>query len=195
MQCRVAGVTINDCPKFLPPFPQENSHCIIEADAFRVRTVLPLDLQCVTSILNVFKITEGERNRGDSPRVFLTEKDLHWEPNSSIFEEQEHARTDVTGIILSCPNSAGGQSLVINQVMLSKTVDADDLTADDKFAAVLQFNVNVAVAQLSSNPTNPDTVSEILIPPIIMEPSIPIKGSKLMAITWLEDGQSLVTRP
>ena len=125
----------------------------------------------------------------------MTDKDLHWEPNSSIFEEQEHARTDVTGIILPCPNSAGGQSLVINQVTLSTTVDADDLTADDKFAAVLQFNVNVAVAQLSSNPTNPDTVSEILIPPIIMEPSIPIKVSKLMAINWLDNEKYLVTRP
>ena len=59
MQCRMAGVTINDCPKFLTPLPQEDSHCIIAADEFKLRTVLPLDIQGVTSILNVFKITEG----------------------------------------------------------------------------------------------------------------------------------------
>ena len=35
MQCRVAGVTIIDCPKILTPLPQEESHCIIESDEFK----------------------------------------------------------------------------------------------------------------------------------------------------------------
>ena len=49
----------------------------------------------------------------------------------------------------------------MNQVTLITTIDAADLTADDKFAAVLQSNVNVAVVQLSSNPNNPAAVSDI----------------------------------
>ena len=59
MQCCVAGVNIKDCPKCLTPFPQEDSHYIIAADEFRARNVLPLSIQGVTSIWNVFKITEG----------------------------------------------------------------------------------------------------------------------------------------
>ena len=78
IQFRVAGVTINDRPKFLSPLPQKKPHCIISADKFKARTVLSLALQGVTSILNLFKITEGEWNRGDSPQLFLTDKDLHW---------------------------------------------------------------------------------------------------------------------
>ena len=41
------------------------------------------------------------------------------------------------------------------------TVDTAYLTADDNFAAVLQSNVNVIVAQFSSNPNNPSAVYEI----------------------------------
>ena len=55
----------------------------------------------------------------------------------------------------------GGQYLIINQVTLSTTVDAACLTSDYTFAAVLQSNVNVTVAQLSSNPNNSAAVSEI----------------------------------
>ena len=74
----MAGVNINNCPNFLTPLPQEYSHCIIAADEFKEINVLRLALQGVTSILNLFKITEGEWNRGDSPQLFLTDKDLHW---------------------------------------------------------------------------------------------------------------------
>ena len=55
MQCCVAGVTINDFSKFLTPLPQEESHLIISAGEFRAKTVIPLAIQGVTSILNFFK--------------------------------------------------------------------------------------------------------------------------------------------
>ena len=44
---------------------------------------------------------------------------------------------------------------------MSTTVDAADLTSDDNFAAVFNSDVNVTVAQLSSNLTNPSALSEI----------------------------------
>ena len=58
MQCRVAVVTINDCPTFLTSYPQEDSHYIIAVDEYKAGTVIPLALQSVTSILNVFRIAE-----------------------------------------------------------------------------------------------------------------------------------------
>ena len=138
---------INDCPKFLTTLPQEKSHCIIAKDEYGARTVLPLDLQGVTSVLNILKITEAEWTRGDSPQILMTDKDLPWEPNSSISEEQEHDCTNVIGDLLPRPNVQGGQPLIINQFTLSTTVDADDLTADDSFASVLQANEHVTVLQ------------------------------------------------
>ena len=161
MQYSVAGVTINDLPKILTPLPQEDSHCIIVADDFKSRTVIPLSLHGVTSILNLFKRTEGEWNRGDLPRLFLTNKDLNWELNSSILKEQEHACNEVTGSLLPRPNSAGEKYLIINQVRLSTTFYAAYLTANDNFAAVLQLNVNVTLAQFSSNPNFTAALSDI----------------------------------
>ena len=51
--------------------------------------------------------------------------------------------------------------MIINQVTLSKTVDAADLTADDSFASVLQANEHVTVSKLSHLPTHNATVYEI----------------------------------
>ena len=86
---------------------------------------------------------------------------MHWEPNYSIFEEQDHACTDFTRSLLLCYNSVEGQSLIINQIASSTTVDADDLTADYNFAAMLLLDFNVTVDQLSSNPTNSSVVYDI----------------------------------
>ena len=60
MKCRVTGVGINDCPKFLTTLPQENFHCIIAKYEYGAITVIPLALQGVTYVLNAFKITEAE---------------------------------------------------------------------------------------------------------------------------------------
>ena len=63
--------------------------------------------------------------------------------------------------LLPHPNITGRQYLIINQVTLSTTVDAADLTADDNFSVVLKSNVNVTVDQFSYNPTFTTAVSEI----------------------------------
>ena len=51
--------------------------------------------------------------------------------------------------------------MIINQVTLSTTVEAADLTSDDTFSSVLQANGHVTVSQLSRLPTNNATVSDI----------------------------------
>ena len=86
---------------------------------------------------------------------------MHWEPNSSIFEEQEHACTNIIGDLLPRPTGPEGKTLIINQVTLSTNVDAAELTADDNFASFLQANEHVTVSQLSRLPTKNATVSEI----------------------------------
>ena len=70
---------------------------------------------------------------GRSLRILMTNKDLHWEPNILIFEEQEHSCTGVIGYLLLRPNGTEGQPLIINQVTFIKTVDTSDLTSDDNF--------------------------------------------------------------
>ena len=59
MQCRMEGLDINDCPKFLTNLPQENSYCIITKYEYDARNVLPLALKGVTSVFVILKITEA----------------------------------------------------------------------------------------------------------------------------------------
>ena len=127
MQCTVADVEINDCPRFLIANPTEDSHCIIAHDEYGARGVLPLVLQGVNSALNVHRISEAEWTRKAAPRITLTNRDFHWDPNSSIYEEQEHYCYDLFRGLLTRFASAGKQNLIINQVTATTTVDAADL--------------------------------------------------------------------
>ena len=77
MQCRVADVEINNCPRFLIANTTEDSHCIISHDEYGARFVLPLVLQGVTSALNVHRISEEEWTREAAPHITLTNQDLH----------------------------------------------------------------------------------------------------------------------
>ena len=85
---------------------------------------------------------------------------MHWDPNSSIYEEQEHACYDLFGGLITRFASAGKQTLIINQVTASTTVDASDLYSDDNFGAVLESHAHITVAQLSQTPKD-DNVAEI----------------------------------
>ena len=116
------------------------------------RVVLPLVLQGVTSALNVHRIYESEWTQEAEPRITLTNRDLHWDPNSSTYEEQEHDFCDIFGGLLTRFVSAGKQTLITNQVTDTTTVDAADLYSDDNFGAVLESHANITVAQLSQTP-------------------------------------------
>ena len=85
MKCRVADVETNDCPRFLIANTTEDSHFIIAHDEYGAMVVLPLVLQGVTSALNFHQISEAEWTRECAPRITLTNQDLHWDPNSSIY--------------------------------------------------------------------------------------------------------------
>ena len=90
----------------------------------------------------------------------MTNKDLHWDPNSSIYEEQENACSDsFTGLLTRFINGRK-QTLIINQVTASTTVDAADLYSDDNFGAVLESHAHITVAQLSQLPYDA-TVAEM----------------------------------
>ena len=45
--------------------------------------------------------------------------------------------------------SAGKQTLIINQVTASTTVDAADLYSDDNFGDMLESHAHITVAQIS----------------------------------------------
>ena len=149
MQCCVADVEVNDCPKFLTANPTEDSHCIIAHDEYGARVVLPLVLHGVTSALNVHNISEEDWTWEAAPRITLLNRDLYWDPNSSIYEEQENACSNSFTGLLTCFANGRKQTLIINQVTASTTVDAADIYSDDNFGAVLESHAHITVTQLS----------------------------------------------
>ena len=87
-------------------------------------------MQGVTSTLNIHQISEAEWTQEATPCITLTNQGLHWDPNFSIYGEQEHACSDLFGGIMTRFSSAGKYTLIINQVTASTTVDAADLYSD-----------------------------------------------------------------
>ena len=152
MQCRVADVEINDCPRFLIDNTNEDSHCIIAHDEYWARVVLPLVLQDVTSALNVHQISEADWKWEAASRITLTNRDFHWDPKSYIYEEQDHACSDLLGGLLTHFARSGKQTLIINQVTATTAVNTADLYSDDNFGAVLKSHSLITVAQVSKTP-------------------------------------------
>ena len=143
MQCRMADVEIIDCPRFLIANPTEESHYIILHDEYGARFFFPLLLQGVTSALYVHQISEAEWTREATPRITWTNREFYWDPNSSIYEEQEHACSDLFGGLLTRFAITGKQTLIINHVTATTTVDAGDLYSDDNFGAVLESHAHI----------------------------------------------------
>ena len=68
MQCRVNGIVINECPKFLCPDASNYSHAIVatDPDDCEAEVVLPLSLDGATSYLPVYNVKEREYLQGTS---------------------------------------------------------------------------------------------------------------------------------
>ena len=78
MQCRVNGVVINECPKFLCPSPTKRDHALIvphpEVDDSEL--IIPLQIKGVTSFLSVHKPTKEQWDHLVYPRIDLTSEHL-----------------------------------------------------------------------------------------------------------------------
>ena len=63
--------------------------------------------------------------------------------SSTVFEDQENRTVNFKGEIM-CPGGERKPLVVINQVTMSTTVEAVDVTSTDNFAGVLKTNVNIS---------------------------------------------------
>ena len=100
MQCRVKGVTINDCPRIFSENPADTTHSIVAKDENGDEVILPFSLRGVTSIVNVLPLTNDEFAEHEFTRIELMSKDLTWDPSDHVFEDQENAMVDHQGELL-----------------------------------------------------------------------------------------------
>ena len=91
MQLRANEVTGNDCPRMFCDEPGDKSHAIVAKDGNGEPVILPSFLRGVVSFLNVESLSLDEFEAHEYPRVELTDQHLTWQPDSSVFEDQENA--------------------------------------------------------------------------------------------------------
>ena len=154
MQCRANNVTVNDCPRIHCADPNEESHSIVATDDDDETVVIPFHLRGVTSQFTVDTVPREEFERHECPRIELTNKDLIWNPSSSVYEDQENAMLDRKGDIVRPNVTARGPLMSINSICVSTNSGAADIAADDNLANVLASQVNVTYDECVSKSDN-----------------------------------------
>ena len=96
--------------------PTQESHAIVTMDANGASVVLPFFLRVVTSHLNVLPLTRDKFEHYECTRIYLTSRDLTWDPSTDIYEDQENAMMDFQGEIVRSGTFDRGPLMVINSV-------------------------------------------------------------------------------
>ena len=124
--------------------PNAESHSIIPEDKHCEKVVIPLFLKGVTSYFNVEPLTCEEFEAHDCQRITMTSKDLTWDPNSDVHENRENNMIEFQGEMVHRNVPARRPLISINSVYLSICIDAANITTGNKFADVLEVNINVS---------------------------------------------------
>ena len=87
----MAGVRINDIPKFLVEDTDKKTHAIIVDDQLNTNESLitPLVLKGVTSYFLYMNPRASEYEYDTIPHTEMTSEELVWEPYDTTFKEQE----------------------------------------------------------------------------------------------------------
>ena len=144
IQSWMAGVRINDLPKFLAEEPDENTQPIIVDDPLNHNEplVTPLALKVVTSYLPSRKPRVSEYEDESIPHIDITIKEPVWDLSETIFSEQEDTMTDFRGEVINNETITRGRR-IINSLSTSK-YHAVDFTDDKYLYTALNTKVNVA---------------------------------------------------
>ena len=158
MQCRVAGVTIHDCPKIFVTNPTDQSHAIvIDADPYTPedkKLIIPLQLQGVSSVFPIRTPSHAEFDDEDIPRIVMTAEAPEWDPKTSDWSKQEASMTDFRGHIYGLDDVVARGRSLINSVSVSHL--QINPTDDDHFADALQRQVRYRGKLESVQPRPPE---------------------------------------
>ena len=168
MQCRVNGVEINECPRFLASDPTDSTHSIIVHDPEDpAHTLLiPLRLDGVISHFEC-ETPSMEEVQGDQyPCYELTASGPEWDPSDPSFGSQEDSWLDYRGRSIASARrydyqGAGAgpppspdddkenESPLWNLSQVSLQYDTADVTEKDNFVTALESTVRVALVETS----------------------------------------------
>jgi hypothetical protein len=82
-------------------------------------------------------------------RLHLTSETLTWDPNTTLYEDQEMATTNYSGNIVRLGALQGQVSSLVINSLSSLTADHDDVTDNDNFYRVLSSMVQILSTESS----------------------------------------------
>ena len=144
MKSLLAGVRINELPKFLAEDPDEKKHAIIVNGPLNPNEplIIPLVLKGFNTYFTSRNPRASEYEDKSIPHIDITSEAMVWEPCKTGFAEQEDSMTDFRREVISSGPIARVKRL-INFLSISK-YDTVDFKDDEHFFNVLDSKVNMA---------------------------------------------------
>jgi hypothetical protein len=128
---RLAGNTVNECPKYQCTDPTEDDHCIIFNDD-ETDLRIPLQLNGVFSFFHTRKPTDDELQGCE--KVMMTPDASSWNPYCPSFELNERSMTTYNGAI-SAPGQRENNIMIIDD-------DEDDMSLPNISALQLSDHID-----------------------------------------------------
>ena len=96
MQMRMNDIDLHECPKFMEQRPNDRSHTLC-SNQDGDELLISLALRGVTSYFPTRKPMKAELST--CRRFDLTSQDPEWDPQSSVYKEQEETTCDALGMV------------------------------------------------------------------------------------------------
>ena len=135
---------MNDTPKIFVENPTDQTHDIVVRDLMDPEntTIIPLELNGVTSRFLVRTPTLQEFEDDNNPCIIMTGKSPEWDPHNLDWSQQEASMTNLRGHIQGFDND-----VIARGRRLTNSVSCSYLhvnpTDSENFAAALRRNVRV----------------------------------------------------
>ena len=133
---RIAGLDVDECPKFLAKNPTESNHSIFFPDE-DIR--IPLLIEGIISYIPTRKPSLEEYNERAGDYLLLTLNLPDWNSHSDVYKDQEYGMLDYNGNIKQGKQESVNKRIQIMEVSSERS--NDELTYDithfiNKFSAM-----------------------------------------------------------
>lgn len=119
---RLAGVEVDECPKFLAKDPTETNHSLYFQDSdLRIH----LQLEGIVSYFPSRRPTVDELKEAEGHFILMTPNQPIWDPHTDVYKDQEYGMTDYSG---NLKQRGDGTGLTICSVSHEASI-SDHITA------------------------------------------------------------------
>ena len=134
---RLAGIHVDECPKFLSPNPTLNTHAITWFDKDNTTVNLRINLQ-LQGIISYFPTRIPHEDELDNCNRFnLTPDSPEWDPHSERYSNQEYSMLNFRGEIDATRARRPNRELFVGQVKINPNSPTCDVVPNVQVSAVM----------------------------------------------------------